>query len=280
MEASRFEFDSEGDAEIVLRRPSKPNSFWPTNETKRKTTDLEQEPNKSKKLAADSRPEHATDSVVVEPSQAVESPEAIGASTSVVSSKSVEGTAAQDLEPTEIRMRVSTKHLSLASPFFRKMFSGPWGKSLPNPNGLREIQASGWNVDAFVTVMDMIHGRYRKVPKSVSPNMLCHLAFLTNYYQCHEVTEHFTREWLLDLENGQDLPKSHGNESMLYLFVSWVFRRPQLFREMSSLAMHKSTDPLITSLLPLPKELLGMFTRHSPHPLTDGFTNSRCSRDG
>ncbi|KAL6918437.1 hypothetical protein ACHAPO_008387 [Fusarium lateritium] len=47
--------------------------------------------------------------------------------------------------PTEIKFRVSAKHLCLASPVFRKMLKGDFQESIPNDDGLLEIKTKDWN---------------------------------------------------------------------------------------------------------------------------------------
>lgn len=71
---------------------------------------------------------------------------------------------------------VSSKHLCLASPRFRKMLTGDWLEAKPiYPDGRRHVSMEGFCVDALMTVMNVIHGINKNkidVPRAVSLNKL------------------------------------------------------------------------------------------------------------
>lgn len=271
MEPPHSEFDPDADAEFVLQDPNKPNSF---KFTKRK---MKKKKKKSKKAdvwgtfeptppeetpippeETPVPPEQTNGELGVQPSEAVETPTATKLDASVLGSEALEIVTDRDQKPTEIRMRVSSKHLSLASPVFKKMMSGPWEESIPE-NGIREIKATEWNVDAVVIVMNIIHGHHRKVPRSISLETLYNVAVIVDYYKCHEVTEVFAQNWLSGMEG--DLPTSYSDESSVRMFASWVFSDSKGFQSMTELSMRQSSSLLKTTSFPLPGGLLGMFLK-------------------
>lgn len=160
-------------------------------------------------------------------------------------------------EPREVRFRVSSSHLSLASPIFRIMLDGPWKEGILDGQSPRQLLTSEWDTEALLVLLNIIHGRHRAVPKLVSLDTLGKFAILVDYYQCHEVTEVFVDRWLKALE--KDFPTSYGRESTIWLFVSLVFSHSVYFEKTTELAIKESQGPVETMCLPIPVELLSKF---------------------
>ncbi|KAJ4127912.1 hypothetical protein NW768_008195 [Fusarium equiseti] len=93
------------------------------------------------------------------------------------------------LEDTQVEFRVSSRHMSLASPVFRAMLESKFKESQLNEQGLYEVQASEWDAEAFVILLDIIHGHNRDVPKRISVETLSQIAIIVDYYGCHEIME-------------------------------------------------------------------------------------------
>ncbi|KFY29426.1 hypothetical protein V491_00034 [Pseudogymnoascus sp. VKM F-3775] len=159
-------------------------------------------------------------------------------------------------EPREVKFRVSSSHLSLASPVFRIMLEGPLKEGVLDGQSPRELFTSEWDTEALRVLLNIIHGRHRAVPKSVSLETLGKIAILVDYYQCHEVTEVFVDLWLKALE--KDFPTSYGRESTIWLFVSFVFSHSAIFEKTTELAIKESQGPVETMCLPIPGGLLTM----------------------
>jgi hypothetical protein len=54
--------------------------------------------------------------------------------------------------------------------------------------------------EAMLLVMNIIHGRARRVPRSVDLDVLTRLAVLVDYLECHEAIEPFSDRWIDDLK--------------------------------------------------------------------------------
>lgn len=158
-------------------------------------------------------------------------------------------------QPNMVRLRVSSRHLILASPVFRKMLEGPWMESHACHGPIREISVGEWDLKAFIIVLDIIHGHHRLVPRSLSLEMLAKVAVIVDYYDCIEVVEVFSDYWLKGVE--KDLPTSHGRESILGLLVSWVFSSVDIFEKMTELAVRHSNCLIKVADLPIPGDILG-----------------------
>lgn len=159
-----------------------------------------------------------------------------------------------DEEDDEMRMRASSRHLSLASPVFSAMLDGPWKESIPDSQSSRRIVTSEWDTEAFLILLDIIHGHHRDVPRSVSLEMLGNISVLVDYYNCHEVTEIFVDIWIQDLE--KSLPTSYGKASTIWLSISWVFSKASIFEKMTEVTIHGCLGPVNTMNLPIPARIL------------------------
>ncbi|KAF1812744.1 hypothetical protein P152DRAFT_324873 [Eremomyces bilateralis CBS 781.70] len=63
----------------------------------------------------------------------------------------------------------SSRHLSVASPYFDRMFSGPWKESESVKSGSLDIDAlPSCGPTSYSIILNAMHGRFRKVPSSLS----------------------------------------------------------------------------------------------------------------
>jgi hypothetical protein len=154
----------------------------------------------------------------------------------------------------EVRIRLSSKHLTLASTYFRKMLQGPWKESITSPDSCHTIDASEWDAEAMLILMNIIHGRALSVPRTISLEMLAKLAVLVDYYDCHEVVTLFAEVWVQNLEV---IPKEYCRDLILWLVVSWVFSQGTHFETVTKVALKESSGPLQTLSLPIPQRIVG-----------------------
>ncbi|KAF5001104.1 hypothetical protein FGRMN_1298 [Fusarium graminum] len=153
----------------------------------------------------------------------------------------------------EVRFRVSSAHLILASPVFKAMLDGPFSEGVRNQNGLFEIKAFEWNTIAMVVLMDIIHGHHRSVYPKVTLGLFTEIAMVVDYYQCHEIAETFAAKWISAC--GDEFVTGYDDTTMSRLFIGWVFGRRDLFDAMVFDILNHSTAPLKTDL-PLPNTVL------------------------
>lgn len=156
----------------------------------------------------------------------------------------------------DIQLRVSSRHLILASPYFKAALNGPWKEAASiSANCPHSIHADDWDPEAFLILMHIIHGRNRQVPRRVSLELLAKIAVLVDYYECHETVELFTELWLQELKT--HLPVQVGRELTLWLCISWVFGNADVFASMTSIALRQSQGPLATLGLPILEGIVG-----------------------
>ncbi|KAG6004943.1 hypothetical protein E4U21_000612 [Claviceps maximensis] len=121
---------------------------------------------------------------------------------------------------------------------------------------LLEITATNWDKEAFLLLMNLLHGSYRNVPLRVSLLVLVKVCILVDYYMCQEATRFFVGIWMNHLNDIRNAP--YGHASMGWLFVSWVFSQTAMFESMTEAAMMQSTVPVSAFGLPLPHWLINV----------------------
>jgi hypothetical protein len=140
-----------------------------------------------------------------------------------------------------IHMLVSSKHMILASPVFKAMLQTnifKEGQKL-GANGKVEVPLPEDDPAAFEVVLNAIHGRNKLVPRILSLKLLASISLVVDKYQIAEAVEPFSDSWINAL-NG-DLPQVYmlwtesANNTLLWLQVSWVFEKAELFTKMTRL---------------------------------------------
>ncbi|KAK7427564.1 hypothetical protein QQZ08_005839 [Neonectria magnoliae] len=111
------------------------------------------------------------------------------------------------------QMLVSSAHLSQASPVFRKMLNGLFAEAVADSQGLYRITTTGWDPEALVIVLDIMHGHNRSMPQQLSLEMIAKVAMIVDYYDCLEIVEVFAGIWVDALAKSQS--GTYGKDSML-----------------------------------------------------------------
>jgi hypothetical protein len=163
------------------------------------------------------------------------------------------------LDKTLISLRVSSSHLTLASLHFKNMFKTDCKEARTlRADGCVEIYESGWDSDALLILMNIIHGQTRKVPRIISLEMLAKVAVLVDYYKCVEVAEPFSEIWIGRLKG--DLPETSSRDVILWICISSVFRLSDLFLLATSIAIKQGQGPFWTLGLPISRNIVGMYS--------------------
>ncbi|KAG9508092.1 hypothetical protein J7337_001652 [Fusarium musae] len=118
----------------------------------------------------------------------------------------------------EVHMRVSSRHLILASRIFRAMLEGPWKEGNPSSGPIRQISAEDWDAVALAIVLDAIHCRHHDIPKKIQIGLLARIATIVDYYQCREAISFHYEAWA-----HRGVKNLKHDASVLQLYVSWVF---------------------------------------------------------
>jgi hypothetical protein len=99
------------------------------------------------------------------------------------------------------RVRVSGKHLTFASPVFKIALGSRWseGPTLAN-KGPVEISVHNWDLEAFLILLRVMHGRPHDLHKASNLELLAKMAVLADYYDCQDLVGFFVHTfWLKPL---------------------------------------------------------------------------------
>ncbi|KAI1330344.1 hypothetical protein F5Y16DRAFT_362860 [Xylariaceae sp. FL0255] len=216
--------DPEGDVIIVLRDPSKPFAVWDEDYSYETTP----EPLDSVAGVSQEHDPLDTSSTICEPPTQISQ------------------------EVFEVRFLVSSKHLIMASYFFKKNLPNEFWTRERTPEGHRIVPDEEWDCEAFLVLMYIIHGSFRSLPGSITLEMLAKIAVLVDYYECLEVVEPFAKSWIKHLTDTPGfLPTTCNRELLLWLTVALVFEQAELFKSATQIGLKESTRLLPTLGLPV-----------------------------
>ncbi|KAE8306926.1 hypothetical protein BDV41DRAFT_569477 [Aspergillus transmontanensis] len=153
------------------------------------------------------------------------------------------------------RVQASAKHLILASPVFQKALTESWKEGFHLlKKGAAEITISGWDLDAFLILMNIFHCRPQNLPREISLELLAKVVILADYYQCQTLVQYFAERWIKSLR--VNLPTTYSRDSMLWVWVSWVFRQSYEFEKCTLLAISQSSNRITNLGLPIPEQVI------------------------
>ncbi|KAM0244779.1 hypothetical protein ACHAQJ_010716 [Trichoderma viride] len=154
-----------------------------------------------------------------------------------------------DDEP-KVQMRLSSKHLALASTYFAKLTANDWKETTGEDSYAYLINAREWDEEALLILMNIIHGRTAKVPEVVNLELLAKISVLVDYYQCHDAVEFFVKTWIKSLS----IPaiSCTGRDAFLRLSVAWVFSEASFFHLLTKTIILESKASIDTLGLPIP----------------------------
>ena len=130
--------------------------------------------------------------------------------------------ASHIIPPGERIVRVSSKHLILASSVFKAMLG----------NGFREgahlsllgeltLPLPEDDANTLVILLDLIHGRLKRVPRQFDLERLITISILVDKYQLHEVVEMVADVWINYLRSS--IPTSYTQDVASWILITWVF---------------------------------------------------------
>ncbi|KAK2820005.1 hypothetical protein FQN49_007815 [Arthroderma sp. PD_2] len=159
-------------------------------------------------------------------------------------------------EPPPIRFRVSSKHLTLASPLFAMMLKPTWAEGVAlNSQGAAEISALSSTRESLLVYLNAIHCRSQDIPWDISASQMCETAVLVDYYQSHDALRFYFDTWI---KNQIGLrPGELSRDSIKWLFISWVFKKGDMFTSVARILQREAKAPLKVSKLPIPEKVIG-----------------------
>ncbi|MCJ1383322.1 hypothetical protein MMC17_006435 [Xylographa soralifera] len=156
----------------------------------------------------------------------------------------------------EIQVRVSSKHLTLASRVFDSMLKPGFseGDKLRS-QGHAALRLPEDNPAALLILLNLMHGRFKAVPRKVDLSMLTELATLVDKYELLEITEMFQGSWMEVLE--KSITEEFNDDLLPWICISYVFKKAEIFQRVTRIAQMRSKGPIEEYRLPIPESVLG-----------------------
>jgi hypothetical protein len=162
----------------------------------------------------------------------------------------------EDRASIPVTFRVSSRHLALASPVFKSALTGGWKESTKTEGGLRTINTQGWDATALGIFLNAIHGQCKKVPRTLTLEMLAKIAVIVDYYAAHETMEILSAVWI-DKLRGTVTNLSDRRTTALWICISWIFGDSLLFQQATIVAVLYYRSNMTDFGLPMPGQIIG-----------------------
>ncbi|KAI0383036.1 hypothetical protein F5Y04DRAFT_251680 [Hypomontagnella monticulosa] len=186
--------------------------------------------------------------VMVEPLTDSESAPSPAPSTSPTKTQTI--CSSSEPNPSEYRYLVSSRHLILASKYFKTTLQGPWKEATStDADGRHTIHAHDWDPSALLVLMHILHNRPNSVPREIDLEEFAKLAVLVDYYRCHEVVSIYADIWKSKLS--VCVPTKCNREFILWLVVALVFQFKDTLKHMQEVALLHSVEQIPTLGLPI-----------------------------
>ncbi|KAF4414898.1 het-d [Fusarium acutatum] len=149
------------------------------------------------------------------------------------------------------RLKVSKKHLTVASRRARVMFQRDYRES-------RETEVDGlyhWRIEplfdseALRIVMKVVHAQAQDLPDEVTLQMIVSIAEVVDDLQCHDALSFFVKVWINRLS--ESVPSQMCDELVQWIFVASVFGLDEKFKQATRVAIMRSTGPIDILGLPM-----------------------------
>jgi hypothetical protein len=100
--------------------------------------------------------------------------------------------------------------------------------------------------------MNIFHLRNHKVPRTMELETLAKVAILVDYYDCGESVEVFVDMWMADLRVRASIPTQYCRNLILWMWVSWAFKLPDMFKQTTAAVIKHSAERVRDLGLPVP----------------------------
>jgi hypothetical protein len=169
-------------------------------------------------------------------------------------------------ESEEVQFLVSSRHMILASRVFKSMLDKNKfheGRTLHAEGGIT-IPFPDDDPDAFIVLLNIVHGFTRAVDRAPSLGRLTEIAILVDKYEFHETVEVFAGIWMSNLTDNEDIPCDYSDSAdvMRWLAISWIFKDNAVFKVMTQIVQRECSERLdddIDERLPIPESVISQY---------------------
>ncbi|KAL2022072.1 hypothetical protein VTK56DRAFT_6116 [Thermocarpiscus australiensis] len=178
-----------------------------------------------------------------------------------------------------LRIKVSSKHLALASRVFRNKLQLGSTTAARQSDGRVHLQLiEGFDPKAVSIVMNVLHGRGSKVPKSVDLETLAQIALFVDRFQLLDAVDVYAERWISRLEGL--LPDRYNRDLVLWIYISHVFRQADIFRAATKVAAAHSPGPIQPLGLPFRDKIIKHIDAQRQSLVDQALTTLHQSLDG
>ncbi|RGP67981.1 hypothetical protein FSPOR_5642 [Fusarium sporotrichioides] len=151
----------------------------------------------------------------------------------------------------QLRLKVSKKHLTVASRRARRMFQGEYVET-------QKSEVDGfyhWKIEplfdpeALKTVLRIIHAQTQDLPDDVTLETLTQIAKVVDDLDCPEALSFFVKIWTGRFS--QPLPCQMCDELVQWIFIASVFGLSEKFKQATRVAIIESTERMNSLELPI-----------------------------
>ncbi|KAI0434271.1 hypothetical protein F5Y09DRAFT_266096 [Xylaria sp. FL1042] len=151
--------------------------------------------------------------------------------------------------PEKWTFKVSSKHLTLASGYFKTMLDGPWHEANKvQEDGLRHFVVEDFNLEAFSIVLSIIHGKNSRVPLTVKLELLLEISRVVNHLRCSEAMSSYTVTWTRHLE--PSIPVKCTIKLLHWISIAAIFQEHAIFHRCTRTAIIQSRSNIFSLGLP------------------------------
>jgi len=174
--------------------------------------------------------------------------------------------------------RVSSKHLTLASSYFRAMLTGNF-KEAQQLKETKEVTVelpATFDSQALLVVLNIIHSFHSKVPRLIQFEQLLSVAIIVDYIDCYEAVQVYVEIWLaslrkelqqgtnIEIDDDESMQREELEQGtnmeidkiMQWICVAWVFKDSKSFFSSTKSVMFTAVTRIDAFGLPIPDFVL------------------------
>ena len=149
-----------------------------------------------------------------------------------------------------LSVKVSSKHLALASPVSKAMFSsGLKESSQLQRGGATQVLLPEDCPEGMAILLYILHGKFRLLPAKMTPHLLIQIALMVDKYHLHESVEPLACTWFEDVWS--HIPVMWDPYIFHWIAMSRVFNREVEFKSLTAEALEQCPERARMADLPI-----------------------------
>ena len=134
--------------------------------------------------------------------------------------------------------RVSSKHLTLASPVFDPLVRVQFREAAAlSKSGPVKIHLPDDDPDGMLYLLKAVHGKFRQMTGEMTPRFLMQIVLLADKYELHESIEPFADKWFKAVKH--TMPTVMHPDLMHWIALCRELNRPEEFKKLTCIALYE-----------------------------------------